>query len=110
MLNKKYFEDAFILHEQTSEMRKLVCSEAVFDVLKTYHKPDMSDPIADLLKRWARFRIFYKFQPLNDIKNYFGEANALYFAWLGILILTLSMPALIGVLFFVIGLIMRQHE
>ncbi len=110
MLNKKYFEDAFILHEQTSEMRKLVCSEAVFDVLKTYHNPAMSDPIGDLFKRWARFRIFFKFQPLNDIKNYFGEANALYFAWLGILILTLLAPTLIGILFFVIGIIMRQHK
>lgn len=49
------------------------------------------------LKRdWARFGRFYKFQPYNEIKNYFGSEIALYFAWLGFYTAMLLPLAIIG--------------
>ncbi|XP_049816962.1 anoctamin-1-like [Aethina tumida] len=36
-----------------------------------------------LAKYWASFRYFYKEQPLDIIKKYYGLPTAFYFAWMG---------------------------
>ena len=57
------------------------------------------------LKRdWARFGRFYKFQPYNEIKNYFGSEIALYFAWLGFYTAMLFPLAIIGLIVFLYGI------
>ena len=38
-----------------------------------------------------------------DIRNYFGESNAFYFAWVGVFISVLWLPSLIGIGFFFFG-------
>jgi hypothetical protein len=45
-----------------------------------------------------------RYQPLWRVRNYFGESNAIYFAWLGVLISLLWVPGLLGCLFFVLGM------
>jgi len=50
------------------------------------------------------------FQPLNTIRDYFGEMNAMYFAWLGTFLATLALPAFLGLVFFAIGQILSLQN
>ncbi|KAK5927888.1 hypothetical protein CgunFtcFv8_012998 [Champsocephalus gunnari] len=56
-----------------------------------------------LHKHWARFFCFYKEQPLNLIRKYYGEKIGIYFAWLGFYTEMLLFAAIVGTLCFVYG-------
>ena len=56
-----------------------------------------------LANNWAN--TYTKRQPVEDIREYFGEAIALYFSWMGFLLTMLWVPALTGVFVFIMGLI-----
>ncbi|XP_015460721.3 anoctamin-5 isoform X1 [Astyanax mexicanus] len=58
-----------------------------------------------LYKHWARFLCFYKEQPLNLIRKYYGEKIGIYFAWLGFYTEMLFFAAVVGVICFVYGLL-----
>ncbi|XP_042638048.1 anoctamin-9 [Orycteropus afer afer] len=56
------------------------------------------------LMTWAQWRNIFNNQPIDDIRNYFGEKVALYFAWLGWYTYMLVPAALMGLIVFLSGL------
>ena len=118
MLKKKYFDDSFILHDESfnemhlktffSYIEKVKTNpehaEKVYHSIKSLDSSRQEDPRNFLHKNWASFRNILKYQPMWDIRNYFGESNAIYFAWVGVFISVLWAPALIGFVFFIYGL------
>lgn len=55
-----------------------------------------------LMHTWARQ--FWKNQPLDDIREYFGESVAFYFAWLGFYTRWLVYASFIGLIPFLVGM------
>uniref|UniRef100_A0A4W3JET4 Anoctamin n=1 Tax=Callorhinchus milii TaxID=7868 RepID=A0A4W3JET4_CALMI len=61
-------------------------------------------PLHDLLyEEWASYGMFYKYQPLDLIRKYFGEKIGLYFAWLGVYTQLLIPASTVGVIVFLYG-------
>ncbi|XP_008310269.1 anoctamin-5 isoform X1 [Cynoglossus semilaevis] len=56
-----------------------------------------------LHKHWARFFCFFKEQPLNLIRKYYGEKIGIYFAWLGFYTEMLLFAAIVGTICFIYG-------
>ncbi|KAM6896348.1 anoctamin-6 [Lycodopsis pacificus] len=56
-----------------------------------------------LYKEWAHPKSFYKMQPLNHIRKYYGEKIGIYFAWLGFYTMMLAVAAAVGVGCFIYG-------
>ncbi|MBN3315655.1 ANO5 protein, partial [Atractosteus spatula] len=56
-----------------------------------------------LYKEWARFLCFYKEQPLNLIRKYYGEKIGIYFTWLGFYTKMLFFAAIVGLICFCYG-------
>ncbi|XP_043227614.1 anoctamin-7-like [Amphibalanus amphitrite] len=54
---------------------------------------------------WGRYSRWYKYQPLDHIREYFGEKIGIYFAWLGFYTGWLLPAAVIGLLVFMYGVI-----
>ncbi|XP_044050347.1 anoctamin-5 isoform X3 [Siniperca chuatsi] len=57
----------------------------------------------NLYKHWARFLCFFKEQPLNLIRKYYGEKIGIYFAWLGFYTEMLLFAAIVGTICFIYG-------
>ncbi|XP_053305226.1 anoctamin-5 isoform X2 [Spea bombifrons] len=56
-----------------------------------------------LYMEWARFGRFFKEQPLDLIRKYYGEKIGIYFAWLGFYTEMLFFAAIVGFLCFLYG-------
>ncbi|XP_076578428.1 anoctamin-2b [Chaetodon auriga] len=52
---------------------------------------------------WARYSAFYKYQPVDLIRKYFGEKIGLYFAWLGVYTQLLIPASIVGIIVFGYG-------
>ncbi|KAJ3593832.1 hypothetical protein NHX12_006166, partial [Muraenolepis orangiensis] len=59
----------------------------------------------NLYENWAGFLCFYKEQPLNLVRKYYGEKIGIYFAWLGFYTEMLFFAAVMGVICFTYGLL-----
>eukprot|EP00834_Sanchytrium_tribonematis_P000596 NODE_11_length_54881_cov_1.430718.p9 type:complete len:539 gc:universal NODE_11_length_54881_cov_1.430718:12319-13935(+) len=57
-----------------------------------------------LHSKWARITRMFSTQPYEDIRNYFGEKIALYFAFMGFYMKWLIFPSIFGIISLVIGL------
>ncbi|XP_062316528.1 anoctamin-7 [Osmerus eperlanus] len=91
LLNEGAFTAAFPLHEGPFELPD-------FEV-----RPDELNQRQVLFHYWARWSRWYKYQPLDHIREYFGEKIALYFAWLGFYTAWLLPAAVVGTFVFVSG-------
>ncbi|XP_048774144.2 anoctamin-4-like isoform X2 [Ostrea edulis] len=108
LLMKGVYTDAFILHEESeckedqSILKDKYFSDANVDLEENKDKESLeTDPRKALQDTWT---VFYKFQPLWKIRNYFGEMIALYFAWVGEMTTSLWIPMLFGFAIFLYGL------
>ena len=59
---------------------------------------------------WARWSKWPKYQPLDNVREYFGEKIAFYFAWLGFYTAWLIPPSVVGVLIFIYGLLTVEQD
>uniref|UniRef100_A0A8C9RA63 Anoctamin n=1 Tax=Scleropages formosus TaxID=113540 RepID=A0A8C9RA63_SCLFO len=96
LLNEGAFTAAFPLHEGPLE--------------STAHEglPEQLNQRQVLFHYWARWSRWYKYQPLDHIREYFGEKIAIYFAWLGFYTVWLLPAAVVGTLVFVSGIMSMQ--
>lgn len=92
LMNNNTFLDAFPLHDGP-----LPKNDDEF-------APANQSVRAQLYLRWARIRRFYKRQPIETIRSYFGETVGIYFAWLGFYTMWLILPSFVGFVVFLYGL------
>ncbi|XP_048659194.1 anoctamin-4 isoform X3 [Marmota marmota marmota] len=62
-----------------------------------------------LYECWASWGVWYKYQPLDLVRRYFGEKIGLYFAWLGWYTGMLFPAAFIGLFVFLYGVTTLDH-
>nr|XP_031303997.1 anoctamin-9 isoform X2 [Camelus dromedarius] len=72
--------------------------DGVFEAMFPLHKGE-----EDLKKKWAQWGNMFQEQPLDDIRDYFGEKVALYFAWLCWYTRMLVPAAVVGLIIFLSG-------
>lgn len=53
-----------------------------------------------LSTHWASISKWYRYQPLDYVKEYFGVKIGLYFAWLGFYTYMLMLASVVGVICF----------
>ena len=58
-----------------------------------------------LRSEWTALKNLLRYQPLDQIKDYFGVKIALYFAWLGFYTHTLIYASVVGLLCFLYGVV-----
>ncbi|XP_048644452.1 anoctamin-5 isoform X2 [Marmota marmota marmota] len=63
-----------------------------------------------LYQNWARFSYFYKEQPLDLIKDYFGEKIGIYFVFLGFYTEMLLIAAVVGLACLIYGILLMDSN
>ncbi|XP_072905374.1 anoctamin-9-like isoform X2 [Hemitrygon akajei] len=89
-------------------LRKLL-KDGAFQAVFPLHENN-SEKGGKLRHEWAKWKCLFKKQPINEIRDYFGERIALYFAWLGWYNTMLLPAALTGVLVFLYGFISFENN
>ncbi|XP_069760568.1 anoctamin-4-like isoform X2 [Narcine bancroftii] len=97
LLGNNTYEEAFPLHEGSYKSKKSVKTHGG---LNHRHL---------LYECWAWWGVWYKFQPLDLVRRYFGEQIGLYFAWLGWYTGMLFPAAAVGLIVFLYGVLTVDH-
>ncbi|XP_066154106.1 anoctamin-1-like isoform X1 [Euwallacea fornicatus] len=85
---------------------KQLLAENVYKAAYPLHDGEIDDVGSKrylLFHEWASVSKWIKFQPVDDIKDYFGVKIALYFAWLGFYTHMLIPAAILGVICLIYG-------
>ncbi|CAI4229657.1 unnamed protein product [Auanema sp. JU1783] len=90
LLLENVYDDAFILHDpsEVEPYFKRMKENSLMSFLEAVEEIE-DDPRKQISEIWSKV---YKLQPINMIRDYFGEQIAFYFAWHGTFI-TLLWPA-----------------
>ncbi|XP_049616961.1 anoctamin-2b isoform X1 [Syngnathus scovelli] len=88
LIAKGVYDSAFPLHDG--------------DYNATGHPEERNDRQI-LHEEWARYSAFYKYQPIDLVRKYFGEKIGLYFAWLGVYTQLLVPASIVGIIVFGYG-------
>jgi hypothetical protein len=88
LIGNKTLEAAFPIHEGKCDVPE----------------DEEQNPRSVLRHVWARWGAWYKYQPIDYIRRYFGEKVGIYFCWLGLYTTLLWPAAAVGLLVFIIGL------
>uniref|UniRef100_A0ABM5GFA8 Anoctamin n=1 Tax=Pogona vitticeps TaxID=103695 RepID=A0ABM5GFA8_9SAUR len=97
LLTNGSYEAAFPLHEGSYKSKKSIRT----------HGAENHRHL--LYACWASWRAWYKYQPLDLVRRYFGEKIGLYFAWLGWYTGMLFPAAFIGLFVFLYGVATLKH-
>lgn len=94
----------FAANDKTKTGVSRMVKEDILRAAFQLHENDSDERKAYLSQNWARFKKFYKPQPLERIRDYFGENFGFYFAWLGHYTTWLLVPSIVGIFVFIFNL------
>uniref|UniRef100_A0A8C9QG61 Anoctamin n=1 Tax=Spermophilus dauricus TaxID=99837 RepID=A0A8C9QG61_SPEDA len=78
-------------------------ANGVYSAAYPLHDVSSLDTRSLLYEEWASYGVFYKYQPIDLVRKYFGEKIGLYFAWLGAYTQMLIPASVVGVIVFLYG-------
>ncbi|CAL8079900.1 unnamed protein product [Calicophoron daubneyi] len=93
LVEEKVYSAAYLLHEGPYEVTK-----------EHLRHPETMNERQVLYWYWARWGCWYRYQPLDHIRQYYGEKIGFYFAWMGLYTAWLLPAAVVGILVFLYGL------
>eukprot|EP01054_Gregarina_sp_Poly1_P006125 Gregarina_sp_Poly_1__6124@NODE_3234_length_1251_cov_142_103885_g241_i2_p1_GENE_NODE_3234_length_1251_cov_142_103885_g241_i2NODE_3234_length_1251_cov_142_103885_g241_i2_p1_ORF_typecomplete_len346_score33_78Anoctamin/PF04547_12/6e20Anoct_dimer/PF16178_5/0_06_NODE_3234_length_1251_cov_142_103885_g241_i21111148 len=80
------------------------------NLLNCYYMPPNKRKLKILGQKWSSWNRLFTAQPLDDIRDYFGEEIALYFAWVQEFKNSLFFPVTAGLLFYIMRSIWSQNR
>ncbi|XP_052075857.1 anoctamin-7-like [Mytilus californianus] len=112
MTKLKVYTDYLICHEPSKDSQHYEeqFGSTLYKNSEDKHKRNKHLPPKDFRKDQRKvlyddWKRVYKFQPLTNIRYYFGEKIAFYFAWKGLLMTTLWVPMFLGLVIFIYGIV-----
>eukprot|EP00055_Hartaetosiga_balthica_P000497 m.136725 g.136725 ORF g.136725 m.136725 type:complete len:948 (+) comp10869_c0_seq1:30-2873(+) len=86
LLHKKTYSKCFPLHDSDASSKGRIVGTR-----------------SQLNNEWVAWKNWYRTQPMNKIRGYFGERTSFYFLWLGFYTRWLIAPAIAGLVIFISG-------
>uniref|UniRef100_A0A8C0GVZ6 Anoctamin n=1 Tax=Chelonoidis abingdonii TaxID=106734 RepID=A0A8C0GVZ6_CHEAB len=103
-ISSNAFFSSILLIQVYEILKRTTCTKAKYSMGKELYVDLISTSFSDLLcEEWASYGVFYKYQPIDLVRKYFGEKIGLYFAWLGVYTQMLIPASIVGVIVFLYG-------